>query len=314
MARTILEIAQEAVDRDNTAPRPTTLFSANDRNAKIIRQAAKDIMRDIMRSTGWKGLSELTSTWVLALQPGVFAYPMPPDFLRMIPNTEHRNGWPMGLIGPVSPQTWSYWVAGAQAVTAPMGWRIQNNAIFFTPTPAAAELVSIEYISRYLVVSDIQEGDYDTETPPNAISPVVPRDGHLEGAVSEVAYVATGNEFAYETEPGYDAGEWAVELSDILRRINPLSQAFPKPQVRRAEFTADTDMPAFDDDYILSLGITWRVRAALGMVYAEQAAAYEAELDMKLGADAGYEGSIRIGQRKQDIDVIPLGGGNWLVT
>lgn len=314
MARTILEIAHEAVDRDNTAPRPATLFGTNDRNARVIVAAAKDTMREIMRSTDYRGLSELTSTWVLALKPGVFAYPLPPDFLRTIVNTEHRNGWPLGLIGPVSPQTWSYWIAGGSAVAAPMAWRIQNNAIFFNPTPQTAELVSIEYISRYPVVSDIMEGDYDVETPPNAIAPMVPRDGHLEGDVSAIAYAQTDQEFAYEAGPGYDAATWSVELSEVLRRINPMSQVFPKPQVRRPEFSADTDMPAFDDDYLLSLGITWRTRYALGKDYAEQAAAFEAELSMKLGSDAGGAQNIRLGANRQTCDVLPLGGSTWLVS
>lgn len=304
------------MDRDNTGQRPTTLFNTNNRDSRILRTAAKDTMREIMRASTWRGLSELTSTWVLALRPGVFAYPMPPDFLRMIPNTEHRNGWPMSLIGPVSPQTWSYWVGGGSAVAATMGWRIQNNAIFFYPTPAVAELVSIEYISRYLVVSDIQPGDYDIETPPNAVLPVVPRDGHLEGDVSQTLYetTATAADFAYESGPGYDAAVWAVEMSEALRRINPLSTVFPKPQVRRSEFTTNADMTALDDDYILSIGMTWRYRYATGMAYAEQAAAFEAELDMKVGTDAGGARAFRIGNRKDVADVLPLGDGNWLVS
>ena len=314
MARTILDIAKEAAERGNTAPPPPKLFETNDRIARIMRQAAKDTMREVMRSTAWMGLSDLHSTWVLALQPGVFAYPLPPDYLRMIVNTEHRNGWPMGLIGPATPETWSHWLSGGGAVAAPMGWRIRNGAIFLDPTPATAELVTIEYISKYLVVSPITEGDYDSETPPNAIAPVVPRDGHLEGNVSEVLYNATGQEFAYEIGPGYDAGLWSVELSEKLKRINPLSGLFPAAQVRREEFTTDADMPAFGDDYVLSLGMTWRTRKALGRPYAEEAADFEAELDMRNGSDAGGQRSIRIGRSSQNQDVVPLGGGQWMVS
>ena len=312
--KTILAIAQEAMDRDNTGPRPTSLFGSNSRDARILVQAAKDTMRDVMRSSDWRGLSELTSTWVLALQPGVAAYPLPPDFLRLLPDTEHRNGWPLGLIGPATPECWAAWMNSGASVPTSMSWRIRNNAIFFHPTPATAELVSIEYVSNYLVVADVQPGDYDGETPPNPISGIVPRDGHMEGDVSELVYNGTGAEFAYETGPGYDAAEWALELYDILKRINPMSQVAPLPQIRKAEFTADTDMPAFADDYLLSIGMTWRYRNALAKEHTAQKEAYYAELEMKQGSDAGGARSFRIGQRGLDVGTLPLGDGKWLVT
>ena len=312
--RTILAIAQEAMDRDNTGPRPATLFGNNNRDARIIRQAAKDTMRDIMRSSNWRGLSELTSTWILALQPGVFAYPLPPDYLRILPDTEHRNGWPLGLIGPATPQCWNAWMHSGASVPTSMGWRIRNNAIYFHPTPEAAELVAIEYISHYLVVADVVPGDYDGETPPNPVEGVVPRDGHMEGDVSELVYESTDAEFAYETGPGYDAAEWALELYEILKRVNPMSQVAPLPQVRKAEFEADTDMSALADDYLLSLGITWRYRNALGKEHAQQKGDYYAELDMKQGADGGGARSFRIGQRNVELGTLPLGDGKWLVT
>lgn len=314
MGKSILSIVKEAAERHNTAPPPPILFGTNDRISRIMRQAAKDTMRQMMRSSAWMGLSELRSTWVLALQKGVFAYPLPPDFLRMIINTEHRNGWPMGLIGPATPSVWSHWLSGGGAVAAPMGWRIMNGALFLDPTPATAELVTVEYISRYMVVSDIKEGDYDSESPPNAIAPVVPRDGHLEGDVSRVAHAGSGQEFAYENDPGFDAGLWSVELAEKLKRINPLSGLFPEAQVRREEFTTDTDMPAFSDPYALSLGITWRTRMALGLPYAEAAAEFEEEWDMVIGSDAGGQRAIQLGRSRRDDDVVPLGGGQWMVS
>lgn len=314
MARTILEIAQEAMDRGNTGPRPNTLFGTNNRDARILVTAIKDVMRDIIRSSDWRGLSELTSTWVLALQPGVFAYPMPPDFLRLIPNTEFRNGWPMGLIGPATPQNWSHWLRGGGVTPTSMGWRIQNNAIFIHPTPEAAEMVTLEYISRYLVVANVVEGDYDGETPPSPVDGVVPRDGHIEGSASQILYEATGNEFAYETDPGYDAGVWAVELYETLKRINPFSLVDPLPQVRREEFTADTDMPAFADDYLLSLGMTWRYRNAVGKEHTQEKGDYYAELEMKQGSDAGGARNIVLGQKRIEVGCAPLGNGLWLVN
>lgn len=316
MARDILTIAKEAAERDNTCAPPTVLFGTNDRISRILRVAAKDTIRDIMRKSSFMGLSDLHSTWGLVLQPGIYVYDLPPDFLRVIPNTEHRGGFPLGLVGPDSPQAWSSFVFGGAAGRAlPMAWRIQNGVILFDPTPAAQELVTIEYISRYLVVSPIRTGDYDASVPPQAVRPVVPREGYLDGDASKVVYESQ-SDFEYEMAPGWDAALWTAEMSEIMRRINPLvtSGPGPLPQVRREDFTADTDFPAFSDDYVLSIGMTFRARRALGLPFAEQAAEYEEELDMKTATDAGGVRSFRIGLDDDTADVLPLGGGRWMVS
>lgn len=313
MARSILTIAQEAAERHNTAPAPAALFGSTDRIARIMRVGVKDTMRDIMRRANWRGLSELRSTWVLALEPGKYAYPLPPDYLRMIPNTEFRSGWPLGLIGPATPQAWSSWLSGGTTIVAPMGWRVMNGAIWLEPTPAAQELVTIEYISSYPVVATPVAGDYDTEIPPGTVPPTVMRDGYMHGDVSEAVYATTGNEFAYGTAPGWDAGVWSAELAEILKRINPLSIVAPMPQVRRPEFTADTDLPAFSDDHVLSLGLTMRLRRDLGQPYTAILDEYEAEIDRLIADDAGGARDFRIGNQGETCDVLPLGGGKWMV-
>lgn len=335
MGRTILEIAREAAEREATAPAPVTLFGDNNRVARILRQAAHDTLREYLRSSRSEGLSEFHSQWVFSLQPGRFAYALPPDYLRMIPNTEQRGGWPMGMIGPASPVTWARWLSGAAAVTAPMGWRIKNSVLFVEPTPEKAELVIIEYISRYPVVSPIKSGDYDlTSQVPITNAPVVARDGWIEpgavvsenppawwsisaqqGEVLACASPAPGAFLYDEGEgKGWDEGVWVLEPAEMLKRINPLSGVRPLPEVRRPGFTADDDRPAFDDDYLLSLGMTWRLQRALTLPYAELAAEYEAELGVRLSEDAGGARGFRLGQRGNEHGALPLGDGRWLVS
>jgi hypothetical protein len=312
MGRTILAIAQEAAERDNTAPAPTSLFASSTKVAKLLRVAAKDTIRDYLTRSGHNGLSEFHSTWVFSLQPGRFAYPLPPDFLRMIPNTEHRGGWPLGLIGPASPQSWASWIFGGAVTAVEMGWRIRNNAIFFEPTPSAAEMVAIEYVSRFPVVSRIREGDFDfSVTPPQIIAPWVPRDGQM---ALEGLNITTGGTFAYEAGPGWDAGVWGDEVFEILRQISPSSIRAPYPEVRRPEFEHDEDRPVFDDDHVLSLGMTYRLRRGLGLDYAEAAAEYEVEMSQRLDHDAGGARAIRLGMDRPAYDTYPVGGGKWLVT
>lgn len=316
MARTILEIATEAAERESTAPPPITLFGNNSRIARSLRHACKDTMREYLRMSGWQGHSELHSTWTFSTVPGRAFYPMPPDFLRAIPRTEHRNGWALGLVGPASPEAWAMWLSGGGAVAAPMGWRIRNNMLMLEPAPAAVELVSIDYVSRYPVVSGIRPGDYDlTAKPITTVSPIVPRDGWLNlQATSDVVTVAEDDALFEDGDVGYEVGTWPDEIWEILRRVNPLSAVPPVPMVRRPEFTADTDMPAWDDDYLLSLGMTFRLRRSLGLDFTESAAEYEAEMDTKANSDASAARAFRLGNSDETADAWPLGNGKWMVS
>lgn len=312
MSRSILEIAQEACERDATAPAPAALFGTNNRIAQICRTAAKDTFREYLRMSGWVGMSEVTSTWVFSLQPGVDAYQLPPDFLRIIPQTEQRAGWPMGLVGPATPWAWAAWLYGREATATPMGWRIRNNAIWIEPTPTAAELVFIEYISRYPVVSAIREGDYNmAAVPPKANVPIVPRDGYLDLPDATLLQSITGGQ--WDTAE-WDVAEWGENAAEILKRIDVNATTGVLPQVRREEFTADTDTPAFDDDYLMSIGMTFRIRRSLGKPYAEHAAEYEAELEMKTNTDGSYGRDFRVGGCDRSYETLPLGNGKWIVS
>jgi len=315
VGRTILAIAEEAAERDNTAPAPTTLFGGNTKVAKLLRVAARDTVRDYLRRSGHSGLSEFQSTYVFALQPNRFAYPLPPDFLRMVPNTEHRGGWPLGLVGPASPKAWAAWIFGGAVTAVEMGWRVRNNAIFFEPTPSAAEMVAIEYVSSYPVVSFLRVGDYDMSTqPPTCNVPFVPRDGFVDLGTLDIVTVPA-DQARYDQDPfGLDVGVFGPEVSEVLRTINPLSGRAPLPEVRRPFFIADTDTTPFADDHVLSLGMTFRLRRGLGLDYAEAAAEYELELGQRLDHDAGGPRDIAIGRDGMTYDTYPVGGGKWLVT
>lgn len=312
MARTILAIAQEAAERHATAPAPDKLFGTNNRIATILRNAAADTTREILRQTKWLGLSDFHSQWAFSTTPGRYAYPMPPDFLRMIEGSEMRGQWPLGLVGPATPQTWARWIAGLGAVTAPMGWRIRNDALFIEPTPQSVELLVIEYVSRWPVVRVVTTDDLDlTTTPITAKAPYVLRDGLITDGV-EVPQA--GDTFVYDTEPGFDEGVWSQEVEEYLKRVHPLSGIAPLAQLRQEEFTADTDRPAFADDHVLSLGMTARLRRALGLPYSEEWDEYMAELEAKIGNDAGGARGFTVGHNWDGCDTIPTGAGTWMLS
>lgn len=316
MARTILAIAKEAAERDNTARPPVSLFGeANDRVARLLLIAATDTLRDFQRDTQVVGLSEFASTYVFTLEAGRYAYPLPPDYLRMIPGTENRANWPISLIGPVSPQVWAAWLSGAATAPAPAGWRIRNNALWIEPPPAERELVQIDYISRYPVVAPVTASMIEVANGGITVkAPLVPRDGAITENVQRVLFSEEFDGAPYSEVPGWDEAVWVEEVTEVLRRINLTSGVAPVPMARKEAFTADTDLPALADDHLLSLGMTFRLRRGLGLPYAEHADDYEAEKAAKRFSDAGGVRDFRIGRDDtRRNEVVPLGGGRWLV-
>lgn len=313
MARSIYEIATEVCDRE-TVNVPATLFGTNDRIARYLRTAAKDTLRDVMRSAMANGVSGFHSQWVFATRPNVYAYQLPPDLYRVIPGTEQRDRWPLGILGPVSPQTWSNWVSGLAYTAVPMGWRIKNNLLHLEPPPTTAEIVVIEYLSRYPVARAATDADL---APSGGylqpIAPLIPREGYL----SSDAYATVTTEGASEWGTAvWGTAVWGSLPHTELRRIptNAANTSFPAYQVRAEDFSADTDTSALDDDHILSLGMSWRLRKSLGRSYLEAKDEYDREKDVFLSNDASIGRDFTFGEGGPRNEIEPLGGGNWRLS
>lgn len=314
MSRSILAIAREAATRDNTATPPDSLFANPTKVGKLLALAANDTMRDMMRRTTWRGLSSLHSSWVFATRRGQYAYPMPPDFLRFIPDTEQIAGVPLGLLGPASPACWASWIFGMAAVHSRAHWRVRNDAMFLEPIPSATDLVVIEYISKYPVVGPVLESDVDFSGElPVWTAPFVPRDGAIFLTDDDLLTRRTEGTFDFDSPPGFDVGTWETSPMEALRRIDPQSLRDPRPQVRRPEFTADTDTPAFADDHALSLGMTYRLRRGLALDYGKCEQDYEDEIERVQMDDAGGARAFGL-RREMQYEQIPLGNGRWLVS
>lgn len=313
MARSILEIAKEVCDRALTNS-PTSLFENNDRSARILRVAAKDTIRDLMRDAMKNGATPFRSQWAFATRPNVYAYELPPDFFKIIPGTEQRDRYPLGILGPVSPQTWSNWITGMKVATVPMGWQIKNNLIWFEPTPAEAELVVIEYLSSWPVARDATDADLENVngylTP---IEPFVPRDGYITAAAMNALESQGGSKWG---EAEWGTAVWGTLPHEQVRRIPTTAKrnAFPAYQVRAPEFTTDTDTTAFgNDDHLLSLGMTWRLKKGLNMPYAEERDEYEREKGVFLANDGSRGRTINLERTSVLHAAEPLGGGRWSV-
>jgi hypothetical protein len=313
VAKTIKEIADEVCDRV-TVNAPSTIFGTNDRIARLIRTGAKDTIREMMREAGRNGVSGFRSQWAFATRPNTYAYQLPTDFYRMIPNSEQRGKWPLGILGPVSPQTWSNWIAGSESVAVPMGWRIKNNLFHLEPPPKQAEIIIIEYLSRFMVVRNATDDDLEPVggyLQPKV--PLVPREGFLSSDALDTVPTSNASQWGTAT---WGSTVWGSLPEYELRRIPTTTDEtdFPAYQVRAEEFTKDEDMSALDDDYVLSLGISWRLQRGLRMPYNDLRDEYNRELEGFLAHDATEGRDVIFGEDRPHNEIEPLGGGNWIIT
>lgn len=301
MAREILSIAQEAAERSMRADPPSTLFSTNERVARILRVAAHDVSMEMMRRVqGGSGWSALHSTWVFRLEEGVGSYKLPPDYGRMIPGTEHRETWNISLLGPAPAQVWHQWLYGLSVPIAQMGWRVQNGRMYVEPIPGYSEFATIGYVSRWPVVNPVDGADYmkagvAADDAERVTLPLVTREG----------YLGTSPEALGMTDAEFRA---TFRLLAPTQGVDVASDAM----ARKERFTADIDMPALDE-HVLSLGMTARLLRGLSEPYAQEQADYEEALEVAFSDDHGQARDISLDCDHEHDPVLFLGGDKVLI-
>ncbi|MEM8791026.1 MAG: hypothetical protein AAGE80_05380 [Pseudomonadota bacterium] len=313
-SRTVLELAQEAAERAGAAP-PSALYGSNDRIARRLRTGIKDVMRDLMRRSPRKGHSELVSKWTFTLNPGQFAYPLPPDYRAMVPDTEQRDRWPMGLIGPASAVTWARWLSGVIVPATPYGWRIYNGELYMQPTPEHSELVVIEYLTRFMVVKNAkntQDALVWSDDLNFAAAPFVPRDGEI--SISEDYFTANYPGGAWG-EAVWGTSTWGGATDEVYEdEIRQLpDQSGVRFDIRAVHPTADTDRLAITDDHVISLGLTYRLRKGLGLSYTDEMNEYTEERSVVFADDHGGARDIPLGGSGEHYDVAFIGDGGKVV-
>ena len=296
--RTILDIAHDAADRATTQ-RPATLFD-DSLVARYLRVGAQDTARDIMRKAlGGQGWTALQATWVFRIEIGVQSYLLPPDFGQMIPDTQHRRSWSVGLLGPVPLAEWHDYLYGLSAPASGMSWRVQNNRLYVEPVPAVTEFATIGYISNWPVVqpvdgADFLQADVSAAQAARVVLPLVSREGYI--GTNAAALGMTANEFSQK-----------FRLLTPTQGVDLKSEAM----ARKERFTTDTDMPALDD-HLMGLGMTWRLRKSLEKPYAEEKAEFDEECDVRLGTDGGGAQPISLQADSAD-PVTFLEGGRYVI-
>lgn len=296
--QTILQIGQDAADRAE-AQRPSTLFG-NDRIGRYLRTGAHDTAREIMRAmVGGQGWSALQATWIFQIVQGVQSYRLPPDFGQMIPDTQHRQSWSVGLLGPVPLPEWHDYLYGLSAPASGMSWRVMNGRLYVEPAPSTTEFATIGYVSNWPVVqpvdgADFLQADVSAAMAARVVLPLVSREGFI--GTNAAALGMTAGEFSEK-----------FRLLTPTQGVDVASEAMS----RKERFTLDTDQCALDE-HLMSLGMTWRLRKSLSQPYAEEKAEFEVELDVRAATDGG--GARPISLQTERVDPVTfLEGGRFVI-
>jgi len=129
----------------------TDPFSSADPNFVQLRTLATECGQDLVQEAAWQKLIA-TKTFTTAVgDTGV--YDLPDDFAYMIDQTGWSSGAPGAatpLLGPASPQMWSYQVASQLYSATIYAWfRVKEGKLFIWPQPPPVDIpIRYEYISR----------------------------------------------------------------------------------------------------------------------------------------------------------------------
>lgn len=143
------------------------------------------------------------------------AYPLPPDWLKQIPQTEwdRTNRWP--LLGPKSPQEWQSYKSGIVYAGPRERFRIQDNAFQVNPPPPQTLTFAYEYISSYYVLA--QDG-----TPKGKFT------ADNDTCIFDDSLMVAGLKLRWLNAKGLPNGQESGEYAALLNGIKAQDKSAPK--------------------------------------------------------------------------------------
>ena len=157
MARTLLQLAQQAANEIGI-PEPSQLFgSADDTSRQLLAHAqreGKDFSAIAKPRGGWQALhKEHTFT----LTTGVEDYALPSDLEYFVQRTYWDDAFKWELIGPINFQEKQILRYGVIATGPRRKFYIRNNRMFFNPIPdSTGDTIAYDYYSNAWCESDSQ--------------------------------------------------------------------------------------------------------------------------------------------------------------
>lgn len=145
MAMTLLEICTDAIEGIGGFDVPTTIFGNEDDTAVVLKRAAMQVGRELVRFN-WEGLQTATT---FATSDGVSQYDKPTDFHRPANMTFYNVSEFREMNGPYTPPTWAELTRGQVTSVTLYNFRFAAGYIELTPTPGAeSQTIGYDYYSK----------------------------------------------------------------------------------------------------------------------------------------------------------------------
>lgn len=142
MALSLLQICQEAIGGIGGLEVPTTIFNNDGDDATVLKYAALQVGRELVRDYSWQAL--LTPTTISTVDT-VSRYDLPSDFKRFANDTFYNVTEAMSLLGPLTPAPWAVITRGTTISAVNYTFRVRGNTIELTPTPSEVQTIGYDY-------------------------------------------------------------------------------------------------------------------------------------------------------------------------
>jgi len=230
--RSILQLAQDAADELSLA-RPDALVGVTDDNT------AQKLYRHLIRSVKWLAVhydwqllrkEKTHTTLAAAAQTGA----IPSDFLRFVDGSFWNRSTKSPVSGPLTAQEWQ--ALQASTITRVTdAFYVRGGVLYLSPTPAAGETLSYEYIKNAIGTDTTGATDRTAFTVDTDLTYF---DDEL--VVLEMAWryrKAEGEDYAEEHREaqlraanliGHDGGKRTLDMGRPTERIKPRAPVIPE--------------------------------------------------------------------------------------
>lgn len=127
-------------------PQPSVVVGSSDTTVNQLFALANEEGRASSRRHDWQELTE-EYTFSTVAQAGQ-TNAIPADFDRFYSNSTYNRTTIRPVLGPITPQQWQAIQAYPQINSVYVSFRVRGNIYLATPTPAAANTIAYEYISK----------------------------------------------------------------------------------------------------------------------------------------------------------------------
>jgi len=147
-----LTIVNQALQELGLPQAPTVISPLDDQTGFQLLGLVNMMGTQLVKSHDWQFLEKIAT---FAGDGVTSEFDLPPDFGRIVNQTQWSSANRRPMFGPMSPQGWSWIQFGIVSVGVYYRYRILRNKFHVFPTPSLGETINFFYISRNWVYDPV---------------------------------------------------------------------------------------------------------------------------------------------------------------